>query len=194
MPPVVKNLIFDVGFHSGEDTDFYLRKGFSVVGIEAAPDLVANALIRFQDAIARGRLHVISGAIAPASAGKEVIFYANPDNPIWGTIMEDHSSRNEMLGYSSERIKVPRVDIAEIYRSYGIPFYLKIDVEGADRLILRRTKIVRRATAIRIGGIGEGTIRSASERNGNSQKSWVQEVQSRAAGKHSRYHFKDTYT
>jgi FkbM family methyltransferase len=136
MPAVVKNLIFDLGFHSGEDTDFYLKKGFSVVGVEANPDLVANAAVRFQDAITQGRLHLISGAIAPASAGEKVVFYANPNNSGWGTIMPDWSSRNEMFGYSSERIEVPRVDIADVYRSHGIPFYLKIDVEGVDRLIL----------------------------------------------------------
>jgi hypothetical protein len=29
------DLIFDVGFHRGEDTDFYLKKGFRVVAVEA---------------------------------------------------------------------------------------------------------------------------------------------------------------
>ena len=32
------------------------------------------------------------------------------------------------------------MDIAEIYRTYGVPFYLKIDVEGADRLVLEELK------------------------------------------------------
>jgi FkbM family methyltransferase len=136
MPAVVENLIFDLGFHSGEDTDFYLKKGFSVVGIEANPDLVANATVRFKEALRQGRLHLICGAIAPPSAGEKVDFYANPNNTEWGTIMPDWSSRNEILGYSSQRIEVPRVDIADVFRSHGVPFYLKIDVEGVDRLIL----------------------------------------------------------
>ena len=29
--------IFDLGFHEGGDTDFYLRKGFRVVAVEAYP-------------------------------------------------------------------------------------------------------------------------------------------------------------
>jgi len=32
-------LIYDVGAQLGEDTDFYLRKGFKVVAIEANPPL-----------------------------------------------------------------------------------------------------------------------------------------------------------
>ena len=30
------NLIYDIGVNKGEDTEFYLNKGFRVVGIEAA--------------------------------------------------------------------------------------------------------------------------------------------------------------
>lgn len=140
MTAVVENLVFDLGFHNGEDTDFYLRKGFSVVGIEANPDLVANGSIRFQEAIGRGRLHLISGAVAPSSAGEVVTFYANPHKTVWGTIMAEWSTRNDMLGHSSKLIEVPRIDIAETCRLYGIPFYLKIDVEGVDRLILEELK------------------------------------------------------
>ena len=35
---------------------------------------------------------------------------------------------------------VKRLDIIEVYRSHGIPYYLKIDVEGVDRLILEELK------------------------------------------------------
>jgi FkbM family methyltransferase len=140
MNAVVENLIFDVGLHSGEDTDFYLKKGFSVVGFEAVPDLVEQATARFGKAIAEGRFHIVAGAIAPAAAGEKVAFYANPGNPIWGTIVADFASRNQLLGYPSERIEVPRVDMAEMFKLHGMPFYLKIDVEGADRLILEELK------------------------------------------------------
>lgn len=35
-----ENLIFDAGAHRGDDTDFYLGKGFRVVAAEANPILV----------------------------------------------------------------------------------------------------------------------------------------------------------
>jgi hypothetical protein len=31
------NLIYDFGMHDGADTDYYLRKGFRVVAVEADP-------------------------------------------------------------------------------------------------------------------------------------------------------------
>jgi FkbM family methyltransferase len=136
MTGLKSNLIYDVGLHQGEDTDFYLKKGFDVVALEADPELIAQCKIRFRDAIARGRLRVIEGAIAPTSAGEKVTFYRAPRRSIWGTIEEAWAERNTKLGYISEKIELPRVDIGEVYRSHGIPFYLKIDVEGVDRLVL----------------------------------------------------------
>ena len=34
------NLIYDVGLHLGEDTEYYLKKGFRVIAFEANPELV----------------------------------------------------------------------------------------------------------------------------------------------------------
>jgi len=135
-----ENLIYDVGLHRGEDSDFYLRKGFRVVGFEANPELIANAKIRFQDALELRRLCLIEGAIAPDTAGRKIVFYTSPSNSVFGTIKADWVQRNEMRGYPSERIEVDRVDIVEIYRLYGIPFFLKIDIEGVDRLVLEKLK------------------------------------------------------
>lgn len=130
------DLIYDIGLHKGEDTEFYLRKGYSVVGVEADPDLVSGAKIRFRDAIARGRLQLIEGAVAPRPQGATVVFYANRGNSVWGTIEPEWVSRNERLGYPSDRKEVTRIDIAEVYRTRGIPFYLKVDIEGADHLVI----------------------------------------------------------
>ena len=38
-----RNLIFDIGMHIGQDTEFYLKKGFRVVAIEADPTLAEAA-------------------------------------------------------------------------------------------------------------------------------------------------------
>src|SRR5262245_60932409 len=125
MSDVNPRLIYDVGLHLGEDTDYYLKKGFDVVAFEANPDLHLMCKRRFQEAVARGQLRIIEGAIAPPSAGDQVLFYRSPIS-LWGTAAESWAKRNARLGYQSETIEVPRVDIVEIYRSYGIPFYLKI--------------------------------------------------------------------
>jgi hypothetical protein len=94
-------------------------------------------MISFQNAIACGRLHIIGGAIAP----DKVAFYSNPSQSLWGTTKAEWALRNEILGYTSERIEFNQVDIAEVYSSHGIPFYLKIDVEGVDRVALEALKM-----------------------------------------------------
>jgi hypothetical protein len=38
MTQMDENLIFDVGMHKDEDADFYLKKGFPVIGVEANPE------------------------------------------------------------------------------------------------------------------------------------------------------------
>jgi len=128
-------LIFDVGMHKGEDTDYYLRRGFNVVGIEPNPDLAELCKIRFQDAIARERLHIVEGAIAPSSTEKTVTFFKNTLS-VWGTIDPGWSARNASLGWESTAITLPRVDIKDVFQRFGVPFYLKIDVEGVDLLVL----------------------------------------------------------
>lgn len=130
------DLIFDVGLHRGEDTDFYLKKGFRVVAFEADPDLVAHCKARFRDAIAEGRLQIVEGAIAPEMAGEHVAFYKNLQKSVWGTIDASWAERNEKSGARSVKVEVVRVDIVEAFLTLGVPFYLKVDIEGADHLVL----------------------------------------------------------
>jgi FkbM family methyltransferase len=130
------DLIYDIGLHKGEDTEYYLKKGFRVVGIEANPDLAAQCRARFKSAIASGHLRIVEGAIAPASSGDTVTFYKNDAATIWGTIDSAWAERNTKRGYNSEKIELRRVDMVEVFRTFKIPLYLKIDVEGADSVVL----------------------------------------------------------
>jgi FkbM family methyltransferase len=130
------DLIFDVGLHKGEDTDFYLKKGFKVVAFEAHPELIAHCKARFGDAIADGRLRIIEGAIAPRAAGERIVFYMNLQISVLGTIDTTWAERNRMLGMRSVTVEVERVDIGKAFRTFGIPFYLKIDIESADHVVL----------------------------------------------------------
>jgi FkbM family methyltransferase len=130
------DLIFDIGLHKGEDTDFYLRKGFKVVAFEADPELVAHCKARFRESIAGGRLRIVEGAIAPEAAGDRIVFYKNLQKSVWGTIDASWADRNKKLGTRSVKVDVERIDIVDAFRTYGTPFYLKVDIEGADHVVL----------------------------------------------------------
>ena len=141
MDPTKKHedLVYDVGMHLGEDADYYLKKGFRVIGFEANPKLVAKSRSRFADAIRDKRLTIVEGAITDKPAGTNettVSFYENAKLSEWGTVVSDWARRNEALGASSRVIEVPIVDFAGSLRQFGIPHYLKIDIEGMDTVCL----------------------------------------------------------
>jgi FkbM family methyltransferase len=136
---MIPDLIYDVGLHKGEDTAFYLRKGFKVVGIEANPELVQHCRLRFREEVANGRLMIIEGVIAAGSEGPTIMFYMNSDS-VLSTANKTRADRTKKLGHTNKAVVLPRIDIADVYRTHGVPYFLKIDVEGADQLVLEALK------------------------------------------------------
>jgi len=130
----VEDLIFDVGFHKGEDTEFYLKKGFRVVAVEANPALYAAGIGRFKNEIDAARLTLLNVAIADSDG--PIQFFVNSRVTEWGTISPDFAARNRQLGKDSKNITVQGLRFGRILREFGVPYYLKIDIEGADQLCL----------------------------------------------------------
>ncbi len=136
-----EDLVYDVGMHKGEDTDYYLKKGFRVIGFEADPDLAEQCRNRFKDELDSKKLIIIEGAILELTSeedkNKTTKFFKNKNNSVWGTVVDDWAHRNEFLGTSNEIIEVPVVDFSSCLEQYGIPHYLKIDIEGMDSVCLK---------------------------------------------------------
>lgn len=132
---IKEDLIFDIGMHQGEDTDFYLKKGFRVVGFEANPSLIEFCKNRFKKEISQGRLVVVEGVIGPDELGDNVNFYQSSLS-VWGTVSHDWNIRNKNLGASSKTIVVKRINLKEYFLLFGTPYYAKIDIEGMDRYVL----------------------------------------------------------
>ncbi len=138
------DLIYDVGMHRGEDTDFYLKKGFRVVAFEANPDLVSFCKQRFASFLQNGKLVIIEGAIADprnlASGQKTIKFYKNDSLSVWGTVCSEWATRNIYRGTSSTTVEVEIIDFVGILEKYGIPHYMKIDIEGCDIICIDALK------------------------------------------------------
>ena len=122
--------------HSGLDTRFYLGKGFRVVAVEANPSLAAAARAQFRTDIEAGRLVIVEKAIA--SHDGTVRFHVNLRNPEWSTISRNRADQNSSAGFDSETIEVPSVRLATLIDQFGTPYYLKIDIEGADAVCLQQ--------------------------------------------------------
>src|SRR5438477_11999831 len=99
-----ENLIFDVGFHKGEDTSFYLNKGFRVVGIESNPFLYAVGIERFKIEIEERRLTLLNIVITDADG--PVRFFVNSCVTEWGSISWDFVERHSRMGMESEQVGV----------------------------------------------------------------------------------------
>lgn len=136
-----KNLVYDVGMHRGEDTDYYLKKGFKVIGFEANPDLVKVCQKRFQKEIQKGFLKIVEGAIVEDTINQrvndKVQFFKNSKKSVWGTVVQDWAERNEIFGSSNEILEVSAINFSEYLKKYGIPYYLKVDIEGMDLVCLK---------------------------------------------------------
>ncbi len=129
------DLIFDIGYHQGEDSAYYLAKGYRVVAFEADPDLAAAARRRFAAEAEAGRFTLVEGAVA-APGSPEIVFYRNLDRTTWGTLDPDRARRNAAHGKRSQPVPVRMVDLAQVLSEFGTPYYAKTDIEGADQAAL----------------------------------------------------------
>lgn len=131
-----KDLIYDVGMHKGEDTEYYLKKGFRVIAFEADNELVEENKKKFSKPITEGALIIVEGAIVDEPTLDKVRFFKNLDNTAWGTTDLNWAIRNENLGARNQEIEVHAIDFSKSLERYGIPYYMKIDIEGADLVCL----------------------------------------------------------
>ena len=128
--PMARQLVFDIGMHRGEDTAFYLARGHQVVAVDANPTMVAEATERFADAIAAGQLRLVHCAVGPDEG--EVDFHLSEET-LWSSLATDIPSRWDR---QVTRIRVPSRRLSGLIAEYGVPVYLKIDVEGFDAVCL----------------------------------------------------------
>lgn len=125
-------LIYDIGMNNGDDTAYYLAQGYRVVAVEANPILVEAAKDRFAKEIADGRLTIIPVGISEEEG--DCTFWICDKYAEWSSLNRHHASRD---GVPHHSITVPCVRFGSILREHGLPFYLKIDIEGGDHLCLR---------------------------------------------------------
>lgn len=120
-------IIFDVGMFDGADTAYYLELGYRVVAVEANPDLIAKAALRFAKQVESGQLTLVNRAIGPKNSAVELV--------IAGDDLGSSSVYADRVANKSPRgtVTVPTVTFAELVAQYGVPYFMKVDIEGADR-------------------------------------------------------------
>jgi len=124
-------LVYDIGLHDGRDTGHYLREGCRVVALDANPVMCTAAEANFRDCVRTGQLKVINRGIAEHKGQLE--FWVCDDVTEWSSFHRDIASRN---GAKHHAINVDCVPIKDIIDEFGAPDYMKIDIEGNDRICI----------------------------------------------------------
>ena len=129
-----RGLIFDLGMHIGQDTEFYLEKGFRVVAVDANAGLCAQVGDRLRHHVDSGALTIVNVAIAEEPG--EVILYQD-EASVWSTVVGAWAARNRRLGSTQIETRVEATTTSALLTEYGVPYFMKIDIEGMDMVALR---------------------------------------------------------
>ena len=133
-----RNLIFDLGLHHGYDAEFYLSKGFKVIGLEANPAEIRRVRknAKLVAAEREGRLGILPMALWQKS-GEALSFFVNPVNDDWSSLDRILAVKGEE-GRAVEEISVATITLPYMFEKLGVPYYIKCDIEGADVIFARQ--------------------------------------------------------
>ena len=125
-----EGLIMDLGVSDGNDTAYYLTKGFQVIAVEADPIMCKHLRERFASEIASGSLRLINCAASNSFGEIIPIFAYKTHQGISG--MEKRPDAGE----DYEQFDVMTVDWITLQAQLGVPRYVKIDIEGNEEPFL----------------------------------------------------------
>lgn len=125
-------LIFDLGMHSGTDTEYYLARGYDVIAVEANPALCSDAEARFPHYLETGKLKIENVALADHDGTAS--FFISAANSEWSSL---DKWRVDDTGPATE-VTVLTCTLQTLVGRYGVPNYIKCDIEGADEIFCRQ--------------------------------------------------------
>jgi FkbM family methyltransferase len=133
---MIPDLIYDIGAHRGDDTAFYVAKGFRVVAVEANPIMAAELRSRFSAEILSRTVAIEACGIADEIG--ELEFYAH-DHDDWSSF--EINSRFVKGNYKTFQVETNTIE--RLVAKHGVPYYLKADIEGGERHIIARLHLLK---------------------------------------------------
>jgi FkbM family methyltransferase len=124
--------IYDVGLADGSDTAYYLSKNLRVLAIEANPIAVKNAREKFADAVKTKRLTILNIGISREQG--LLPFWICDTKPEKSSF---HQSIPVREGLPYHEISVECRPFSSVLDEFGVPRYLKMDIEANEIHCLR---------------------------------------------------------
>lgn len=128
----MSTVIYDFGMNNGDDVDYYLRKGFKVVGVEANPKLCEYCFDRFREQVVRGSLVILNVALSNQASQEKLTFYVHKTDHVLSQLPKP----DESVLHEFDQILVAQKKASDIVKEYGTPYYIKIDIEHFDHVVL----------------------------------------------------------
>ena len=126
-------IIYDFGANKGTNLPYYLKKADIVVAVEANPSLCQEIRERFATEIAAGRLFVENYVLTADDSSAEVFFYICRLHHVLSQFPQP--KQEDMKHF--DKVLLPSKSVLSVIEAYGTPYYIKIDVEHYDEVILK---------------------------------------------------------
>ena len=137
-------LAFDIGFFNGRDTLEFLRTGHRVLAIEANPELFRRGRNAFAGFIRSGQLRLINGLL---SDGDDAVgtrsFYVHHKHADWSSLVravgcrKSEAEKHIVDETACSRMELPLLSCRALLRDHGVPYVMKLDIEGHEAACLR---------------------------------------------------------
>jgi FkbM family methyltransferase len=140
------DLVFDIGANEGFKTDLFLRLGARVIAVD--PDETNQSILRAKFLSLRlfRRQVVIVGKAVSDQCTHETMWVDGPGSAVntlsqkWATALNTNKARHAHghcgLDFAQQKT-VATTTIQELISAYGMPRFIKIDVEGYELKVIR---------------------------------------------------------
>ena len=129
-------LVFDIGANVGTMTTIFASLGAKVIAVEPNPDCARHIEL----ATSRDAVNVLQAAVGERNGLAELKVSDRKDkmSSLSSEWREAVSQGNQdYVGMWNRTLTVPMITLDSLVHRYGLPFYIKIDVEGYEEQVLK---------------------------------------------------------
>jgi FkbM family methyltransferase len=126
------DIVFDIGAHTGDKSEFFLKKGLKVIMVEPQPLCLEFLYKKFSN----NPLAIIVGKGVSDKIGS-LQLKINDKNPVLSTFASNWNAGRFKDEEWNRMLEVNTTTLDALILDYGNPKYIKIDVEGHEFSVIK---------------------------------------------------------